>query len=403
MTILTDKHIVLGITGGIAAYKTPDLVRRLREQGAQVKVVMTDSAREFITPLTLQAVSGERVAHSLLDADAEAAMGHIELARWADLILIAPATADCIARLTYGHADDLLTTLCLATAAPIALAPAMNQQMWRAAITQQNCQQLRARGVLLLGPAEGAQACGDVGAGRMLEPLQIVAAVAQQFAEPVLAGLQVLISAGPTREALDPVRFISNRSSGKMGYAIAAAAQAAGAQVQLVSGPVNLPIPHGVACRQVESAQQMYEACLAAVADTHIFIATAAVADYRPVQVADQKIKKNQSEMQIALVRNPDILAAIAATQQVFTVGFAAETQAVEQYARDKLQRKGLDMIAANLVGEQLAFDQDDNALLVLWATGQQSFPQTSKTVLAQQLVALIAQRYAERVQVKLC
>ncbi len=395
MTTLTDKHIVLGVTGGIAAYKTPDLVRRLREQGAHVKVVMTDGAREFITPLTLQAVSGERVSHSLLDADAEAAMGHIELARWADLVLIAPATADCIARLTHGHADDLLTTLCLATTAPIALAPAMNQQMWRAAITQQNCQQLRARGVQLLGPAEGAQACGEVGAGRMLEPLQIVAAVQQLFAEPVLAGLKIMITAGPTREALDPVRFISNRSSGKMGYAIAAAAQTAGAQVQLVSGPVNLAVPHGVSCTKVESAQQMYEACLAQVAETDIFIATAAVADYRPVQVADQKIKKSQSEMQIALVRNPDILAAVAATQQVFTVGFAAETQDVEHYARDKLQRKNLNMIAANLVGEQLAFDQDDNALLVLWADGQQSLAQASKTVLAQQLVGLIAQHYA--------
>jgi phosphopantothenoylcysteine decarboxylase / phosphopantothenate---cysteine ligase len=394
--VLRNKKIIIGIGGGIAAYKIPDLVRRLKENGATIKVVMTANAQAFITPLTLQAVSGERVYTHLLDSEAEAAMGHIELARWADVILIAPATADLLARLAYGHADDLLTTLCLATPAPLALAPAMNQHMWRAPITQENYQRLQARGVHFFGPAHGSQACGDVGEGRLLEPLALVDALAQLWTARDLAGIRILITAGPTREALDPVRFISNRSSGKMGYALAAAATSAGAEVTLVSGPVTLPVPAGVKHISVESAQDMYEATFQQLDKQNIFIGTAAVADYRPASVATQKIKKGQTqtEVTLTLVRNPDILAAVAATQKVFTVGFAAETEHLLEYARQKLINKKINMIAANWVGVDQGFERDDNALVVLWSDGELQLPHAPKTTLAQQLIRVIAERY---------
>ncbi|RKZ72278.1 MAG: bifunctional phosphopantothenoylcysteine decarboxylase/phosphopantothenate--cysteine ligase CoaBC, partial [Candidatus Parabeggiatoa sp. nov. 1] len=312
MNTLTNRHILLGITGGIAAYKSADLVRRLREQGAQVRVVMTAAATQFITPLTLQAVSGQPVSTDLLDTKAEAAMGHIELARWADVILIAPATADFLVKLAYGHANDLLSTVCLATAAPITVAPAMNQQMWQAPITQQNCQQLQQRGVKLFGPAIGSQACGETGAGRMLEPLELVQCLQNIFQSGALQAKKILVTAGPTREDIDPVRFISNRSSGRMGYAIVEAAAAKGAEVTLVSGPVSLSPPAGGQIISVYSAQDMFEAVMARVSAADIFIATAAVADYRPAQQAAQKLKKNQAQLQLSLERTPDILASVA-------------------------------------------------------------------------------------------
>jgi len=394
---MRDKHILLGVTGGIAAYKSAELVRRLVERGAQVQVVMTAAAREFIGATTFQALSGRPVRESLWDSAAEAAMGHIELARWADLVLVAPASADFMARLATGRADDLLSTLCLATAAPIALAPAMNQQMWANAATQSNAGLLRQRGVMLLGPACGEQACGETGAGRMLEPTEIADAI-----EPLLAaggafsGKRVLITAGPTREAIDPVRFVSNRSSGKMGYAVAAAMRAAGAEVVLVSGPVNLAPPPGVRCIGVETAAQMLEAVQRELPGTHVLVATAAVADYRPLAVAGRKIKKQAGGMTLEMTPTTDILATVAASaQRPFTVGFAAETDAVEQHAREKLERKNLDMIAANEVGATKAFDCDDNALLVLWrGGGRVELPHAPKRELARALVALIAERY---------
>jgi phosphopantothenoylcysteine decarboxylase/phosphopantothenate--cysteine ligase len=391
---LTNRHILLGVTGGIAAYKSADLVRRLQDLGASVRVVMTKAAQEFITPLTLQALSGHPVHTDLLDPAAEAAMGHIELARWADLVLVAPATADFIARLTHGHADDLLTTLCLATPAPIALAPAMNQGMWRDPATQINLAMLRERQIMLFGPAEGSQACGDVGPGRMLEPLDIAQRAAGVFRSRLLDGKRVLITAGPTREAIDPVRFISNHSSGKMGFALAEAAAAAGAQVTLVAGPVHLATPERVSRVDVESAQQMYDAVMARADACDVFIASAAVADYRPRAIADQKIKKQHSDvMTIELVRNPDIVASVAARDpHPFTVGFAAETRDVENYARDKLERKKLDMIVANDVATAgIGFNSDNNAVTVLWPGGEARFGERAKSVLARELIALIA------------
>jgi phosphopantothenoylcysteine decarboxylase / phosphopantothenate---cysteine ligase len=395
---MNSKRILLGVTGGIAAYKSPDLVRRLRERGAEVQVVMTAGAREFVTPLTFQAVSGREVRSDLWDSAAEAAMGHIELARWADLVLIAPASADFLARLTTGQANDLLSTLCLATSAPIAVAPAMNRQMWANAATQENVAKLRARGVQIFGPGAGDQACGEVGEGRMLEPLQL-ADLASATIAPTgpLAGKRVVITAGPTRECIDPVRFISNRSSGKMGFAVAAAARAAGAEVVLVAGPVSLTTPTGVRRVDVESASEMLEAALAVVASADIFIGTAAVADYRPVATATQKIKKTQDTLDLAMQRTTDVLATVAALQnRPFVVGFAAETESVEQYARQKLLKKNLDMIAANEVGKGKVFEQDDNALLVLSRTGRHELPRASKQELARELVALIAATYTE-------
>lgn len=398
MSALTNKRVLLGISGGIAAYKCVELVRRLREQGAEVRVVMTAAAKAFITPLTLQAVSGHPVADDLLDPAAESSMGHIQLAKWADLVLLAPATADLMARMAAGMGNDLLTTLCLATNAPLAIAPAMNQQMYQAQVTQENIAKLAARGALIWGAAEGAQACGDVGPGRMLEPAELCQRVSQHFAQQQdLAGIAVLITAGPTREALDPVRFISNHSSGKMGYAIAAAAAARGATVTLVSGPVNLPTPAGVKRIDVESALQMQSAVMTEVTHHQIFIACAAVADYRAACVAPEKIKKAGDEISLTLVKNPDIVAGVGAmtTQRPFVVGFAAETQNVEQYARDKLARKNLDLICANdvsLPGQ--GFNADQNALHLFWKDGQHSLALDSKAALGQQLMDNIVRLY---------
>lgn len=388
-----SPRIVLGVTGGIAAYKSPDLVRRLREQGAEVQVIMTAGAKQFITPLTLQAVSGRAVRDSLWDHAAEAAMGHIELARWADLVLVAPASADFLSRLASGAADDLLTTVCLATDAPVHVAPAMNRLMWAHAATQSNVAALRARGVVLHGPATGDQACGETGEGRMLEPAELASlALGTLAASDTLAGLKVVVTAGPTREKLDPVRFISNRSSGRMGYAVAQAAREAGAEVVLVSGPVSLPAPAGVRRVCVDSASDMYAAVHAEIGDTDVFIGAAAVADYTPASVAEQKIKKRTETLQLELVRAPDILASVAAlARRPFVVGFAAETERVEEHAREKLVRKNLDLIAANQVGDGLAFDRDDNALTVLWPGGSEDLGSCSKVELARRLVARIA------------
>ncbi|WP_445778216.1 bifunctional phosphopantothenoylcysteine decarboxylase/phosphopantothenate--cysteine ligase CoaBC [Shewanella sp.] len=393
--MLTNKKVLLGIGGGIAAYKSADLIRRLKERGADVRVIMTQSAMEFITPLTIQALSGHPVASDLLDPAAEAAMGHIELARWADVVLLAPATANLMARINAGMADDLLTTTCLATSAPVIVCPAMNQQMYQNIATQENMAHLIRKGFIIWQPASGSQACGEVGPGRMQEPIAIAEQLVQFFGPKLLQGHQLLLTAGPTREAIDPVRYISNHSSGKMGFALAQAAAEMGAQVTLVSGPVNLATPAGVKRIDVESAQQMLDAVMQQVEQHNIFIGCAAVADYRIADVADQKIKKSAEQMQLALVRNPDILATVAQhTTRPFTVGFAAETNDVEQYARGKLQRKKLDMIAANDVSIQgLGFNADSNALQVFWQNGSQQLPATDKLTLARQLLTLIEQQ----------
>ncbi len=391
-------NIVLGISGGIAAYKAPDLVRRLKERGGDVQIVMTASAAEFVTDTALQAVSGRPVRENLWDKEAERAMSHIELARWADVVLIAPATAEVMARIVSGGAPDLLTTLCLATEAPIALAPAMNHVMWNNAATQSNRQVLEDRGIHILGPGVGSQACGETGAGRMLDPDVIAAAIFNLGVgkgDGLLAGKKVVITAGPTREAIDPVRYISNRSSGKMGYAMARAAAAQGADVILVSGPVALPEPHGIELRNVITAQEMYDATHACIENADVFIAAAAVADYRPADCSVQKIKKRDESMSIDLVRCPDILASIAALAAApFTVGFAAETENVDDYARSKLEKKRLDMIIANRVGDDCGFDRDDNTVSVLWRQGEKRFPQMPKSELAGELVELIAEHY---------
>ena len=396
---LAGKKILLGVTAGIAAYKSPDLVRRLRERGAEVQVVMTAGAREFVTPLTFQAVSGRPVRDELFDSAAEAAMGHIELARWADLIIVAPATADFLARLAGGHADDLLATLCLATDQVIAVAPAMNRLMWSNKATQDNMRLLAARGIAVLGPGSGDQACGETGDGRMLEPLEIAEhAVTLLGGRGPLSGVRVLITAGPTRERVDPVRFLSNRSSGKMGFAVAAAARAAGADVVLVAGPVALATPAGVRRIDVESAADMLAAVEREVADAQIFIGTAAVADYRPARPAGQKIKKNSPELEIAVERTVDILAHVAARKdKPFVVGFAAETEQLEHYAKTKMLKKNLDMIAANDVSNDKVFERDVNALLVLWRNGRQEIGPGSKDQVAEQLLALIATRFRSR------
>lgn len=395
---LVNKHILLGVTGGIAAYKSAELIRRLRDAGAEVQVVMTPAACEFITPLTLQALSGNPVHTSLLDPEAEAAMGHIELARWADLVLVAPATADFMARLAHGHGNDLLTTLCLATDAQIALAPAMNRLMWADDATQRNKLLLEGEGVHLFGPGSGVQACGETGAGRMLEAHEIVSMAAGLFESNLLTGQHVVITAGPTREALDPVRYITNQSSGKMGFAVARAAVEAGAQVTLIAGPVNLPTPDGVKRIDVVCAREMYDASLAVVDQgCDVFVATAAVADYRPAEIADQKIKKSGDTLTVTLVKNPDIVAAVANhPKRPFTVGFAAETQDVINYAKGKLERKKLDMIATNDVSRTDAgFNSDNNALTVIWHEGHQVLSLAGKPQIARQLVELIAKRLA--------
>jgi phosphopantothenoylcysteine decarboxylase/phosphopantothenate--cysteine ligase len=397
MSALASFKVLLGVTGGIAAYKSAELVRRLREQGAEVQVVMTEGARHFVGVATFQALSGRPVRTDLWDASAEAAMGHIELARWADRIVIAPASADFLARLAHGMANDLLTTLCLATDAPISVAPAMNRLMWANAATQANVATLRSRGVTILGPAEGEQACGETGAGRMVEPADILATLRPlQAATGALARRKVLLTAGPTRERIDPVRFITNRSSGKMGYAVAGAARAAGAEVVLVSGPVNLPTPAGVRRIDVETAEQMLDAVRAELPGTDVFIAAAAVSDYRPVQAAAEKIKKTSDSLMLALSRTTDILASVAASpSRPFVVGFAAETQNVERNALVKLEGKRLDMIAANQVGDRLAFDCDDNALTVYWPGGKRELARASKHEVAAGLVSVIAERFA--------
>ncbi len=401
MQDLQGKRIVVGITGGIAAYKTIELIRLLRKAKAEVRAVLTPAAAEFVTPLTLQAVSGNAVSQSLLDPQAELAMGHIELAKWADVIVIAPASADFIARLHAGMANDLLSTICLATAAPILLAPAMNQQMYRQTVTQRNLENLRERGILFVGPNSGEQACGDVGFGRMSEPTEIYTALLTHFASGQdLTQLRVTITAGPTREAIDPVRYISNHSSGKMGFAIAEAFAKRGAQVTLISGPVNLPTPSQVKRINVTSAQEMYRQAMQSAVENQLFIGCAAVADYRVEQVAEQKIKKtgDNDELTLKLVKNPDIIASVAGLteKRPFTVGFAAETQNVEQYAKDKLQRKNLDMICANDVSGGQVFNADQNALHLFWRNGEKRLPLADKTKLAEALVNEIVERYSK-------
>ena len=401
---LKNKKILLGVTGGIAAYKTPDLVRKLVSKGADVRVVLTESAKEFVSPLSLQAVSGNSIHHDLLDTQAEAAMGHIELAKWADILLIAPATANCMAKLAHGLADDLLSTLYLATTAKVILAPAMNQQMWAATATQQNLKILNSHGVEFLGPDSGEQACGDVGSGRMMEPLEIAEQLESladhtiQYAGK-LSGKHVVITAGPTREALDPVRYITNHSSGKMGYAIAKAAAKAGASVTLISGPVNLTAPSDVKVIDCESAEQMHTAVMKQMQNCDIFIATAAVADYRAAQIESQKIKKNEDELTLTFIKNPDILKDVAALKSPpFTLGFAAETQQVDEYATKKLINKKLDMIAANDVSAaDIGFNSDNNALTLLWKDSRQSLPKADKQTLAVSLIDVLVTQYTKK------
>jgi len=391
MLSLANKQIILGITGGIAAYKAAELCRLLIRAGADVRVVMTASAAEFITPLTLQALSGNRVHTDLLDEDAEAAMGHIELARWADLILVAPASANFMARLSQGRADDLLTTLCLATTANIAVAPAMNQAMWKNETTQENLARLQDKNIAVFGPGDGEQACGDTGLGRMLEPAAIAEAAAGLFETGILAGINVTVTAGPTREAIDPVRYISNHSSGKMGYALATAAMEAGANVILITGPVALEPPSRMKVVPVESARQMLDACTVVPGD--IFISVAAVADYRPANAASSKIKKDADTMTLPLVRNPDILTTISQSRnRPFCVGFAAETDNIEAYARKKLEDKQLDLIFANNATD--TFNSDSAQATAYWQNGEFSFQKSSKSSLTRQMVSLITRLY---------
>ena len=411
---LAHQRVLLGVTGGIAAYKSPDLVRRLKEAGAEVRVVMTPSATRLVAPTVFQAVSGLPVRSELWDDAAEAAMGHIELARWATVVLIAPTTAHLMSQLAAGAAGNLLTTLCLATSAPLVLAPAMNQAMWRHAATQANRATLEARGVRFIGPASGSQACGDVGPGRMVEPAAIAEGLAgllaaQPGAQPAAAapdtdaarlrdclrGVHVLVTAGPTREPIDPVRFVSNRSSGKMGFAVARAALEAGARVTLVAGPVNLATPDGVERVDVETAAEMFAATMGRIAEVDLYIGAAAVSDYRP-EPAPQKIKKRSDRLVLEMVKSPDLLATIAARPSPpFTVGFAAETERVEEYARQKLEGKRLDMIVANEVGAKLGFDEDENSVLIMWNDGRESFSRMAKCELARRIVATVADRYA--------
>ena len=399
MSALAGQHILLGITGGIAAYKIPELIRRLKDEGAQVRVILTKGGEAFVTPMTLQAVSGEEVHSELLDTQAEAGMGHIQLAKWADIVMIAPASANTLAKLAHGFADDLLSTVCLATAAPLLLAPAMNQQMWQHPAVKANMQRLSEQGVKAIGPESGSQACGDVGAGRMSEPHQIKAFIIEQLQDSVskpLAGVRLTITAGPTREAIDPVRYISNHSSGKMGFALAQSAAKLGAEVTLIAGPVDLQTPTGVKRLDVESAQEMLEAALVHPSD--IFIGCAAVADYRVANIAEHKIKKNAQSgaPQLELIENPDILKTIAEQNPApMCVGFAAETRDVETYAIDKLKRKKLALIIANDVSNSdIGFNSDNNAAVVLSADERVVFEQQSKTSLAHQLAHYIANHF---------
>ena len=401
---LAGKRVLLGVSGGIAVYKSADLVRRLQDAGAEVRVVMTAGAMAFVTPLTFQAVSGNPVHTQLLDEKAEAGMGHIELARWADQVLVAPATANFMARLAHGMANDLLSTLCLATSAPIALAPAMNQQMWSNPATQANCRQLQDRGILLIGPASGSQACGETGPGRMAEPVDLVGALVETGVS-ALHGKHVVVTAGPTYEDIDPVRFIGNRSSGRMGFALAAAARAAGAQVSLIAGPVRLETPTGVERRDVRSAQEMRDLAVGLAVSADVFISVAAVADYRPAQPEQQKIKKGLPTQKIELVCNPDIVAEVAALpERPFTVGFAAETQNLRAHAQEKLSRKRLDMIAANRVGQDgTGFESEENEILLLTSAGEQDLGKGSKHHLARLIIAAIATRIKEEQNIETC
>ena len=403
MQRLNGRRVLLGITAGIAAYKAVEVARLLVKDGAEVQVVMTPGAASFIGPLTLQAVSGRPVRDTLFDPQHEAAMGHIELARWADVILVAPATADFLARLAVGMADDLLSTLCLASTARLLLAPSMNQAMWRNAATRSNVERLVSRGTTLLGPDDGEQACGDTGPGRMLEPPVILSAVCDLLGAGRLTGRRVVLTAGPTREALDPVRFLGNRSSGKMGFALAQALAAQGAEVVLISGPVALSTPGGVRRIDVESARQMRDAVFTSLPDTAIFIACAAVADFRPREISTKKIKKTQETLTLELVRNPDILGEVSALPagRPFCVGFAAETEDVAAYAEQKRRAKGLDMIAANQVSASTGIETDDNALLVIWDGGRQALSRQPKRRLAAQLVDLIIDRFDAQTSAK--
>lgn len=398
---LTNKNILLGITAGIAAYKTPDLVRRLRDLGANVQVILSKNAGDFVSEIALQAVSGQAVHDHKMDAQSESGMGHIDLARWADVVLIAPATANFIARLNNGEADELLTTVCVATNAKIAIAPAMNQQMWANKKTQANIKALRQSDINILGPDSGDQACGEVGMGRMLEPTELAQQTAVLFETDELAGKAVMITAGPTWEALDPVRGITNHSSGIMGYAIAQSAVEAGALVTLVTGPTHLEIPEHVNAIKVVSALEMQAAVMNDIAKQDIFIGVAAVADYRPIEVSKNKIKKqdNQNTMNITLERNPDILAGVAQLKNApYTVGFAAETNDIEKYARVKLEKKKLDMIAANDVGsDDIGFGARDNALTLITQTETILLPRANKTQIARQLIHHIGQQLKEQ------
>ena len=391
---LNQRRILLAISGGIAAYKGAELVRLLKKQGAIVKVILSRGATEFITPLTMQALSGEPTHTELLDETAEAGMGHIELARWADLMIIAPATADVIARLAQGRADDLLTTVALATPAPVAVAPAMNQQMWAHAATQDNIQQLVSRSIQLIGPDAGEQACGDVGPGRLLEPDSIIMALNTRYETRLLEGKRVVITAGPTREAIDPVRYLSNHSSGKMGYALASACAAAGANVALISGPVTLEAPDRVALHSVTSAEEMCEVALALAQGADIFIGAAAVADYRPAVVANEKLKKHGDGLELRLIENPDIIARVAQSpgRPTLLAGFAAETHDLLEHAREKRIRKGLDMIIANdVMAPETTFGSDQNAVYLITDSGEAPLALASKRVIAEQIIAALA------------
>lgn len=403
MPSLENRHILLGISGGIAAYKAAELTRRLVEAGADVQVVMTDAAKAFISPLTMQAVSGRPVRDTLLDPAAEAGMGHIELGRWADLVLVAPASADFIAKLAGGMAGDLLSTVCLATSAPVYLAPAMNQAMWRKPATQRNIVTLENDGIIIVGPASGDQACGDVGPGRMTEPADIIATLLTIDGTGSMQGLHVVITAGPTWEAIDPVRGLSNHSSGKMGYAVADAAAAAGARVTLVSGPTALTPPKGIHTHSVRSAQEMFSAVQSTATTCDIFIGVAAVADYRPQRIESSKIKKSAEHLALELVKNPDILSWVASqTPKPFTVGFAAETDRPLEHARAKRANKGLDLIAVNQVSEtQSPFGSDENQLTVVGDTDEIDLGRKQKSQLARDLIETIAKKYHEQHQVK--
>ena len=396
MSSLANKRIIVGITGGIAAYKGAEIVRRLQDQNAEVRVVMTTGATEFIRPLTLQALTGHPVHTDLLDPDAEAAMGHIELARWADLVLIAPATANFISTMVHGGADDLLSTLCLATSAKIAVAPAMNQAMWSHAANQHNIELLKARETVVIDPDSGTQACGDIGPGRLQQPERIVEQLEDIFESGLLQGKKVVITAGPTREAIDPVRYISNHSSGKMGYALASSLTEAGATVVLISGPVSLDSPERCQLIPVVSTDDMLKASMAAAEDADIFISAAAVADYHVAKIADHKIKKQTKNLSLQLEQNPDIVSTVAsAYKQLYVVGFAAETENIETYAKDKLVRKKLNAIIVNDVSRKdIGFNSEDNE--VSWIDPQSCTPlgKKSKAQLARDIVELIAANY---------